>query len=274
MIGNCGCSILLIGLRVMYTAHWDIWTQQNESFETFITTAYNAPILINTVTTHKANIDRIRFHARGNLVIIRVAFQHVFIKLVATTKSILNLNFHTKCTKWTGLALLIHYGARVVYVLIGTRSATILSSEQGSKLSLSIEKGLSLWSKRVSWGVWVTLSWTYLKKSALQNSFPSREKHLSVSLDLHSQQCTHFTCHGRSRTFNRNRSKMGPLQPAHICTMLTAAVLRDDWAGGAVVNARWSPLLLTGTLLRVRRILVSRSAVAMVGNFLLPKLVK
>ena len=33
--------------------------------------------------------------------------------------------------------------------------------------------------------------YAYLKKSFLQYSFPSREKHFSVKLHLHSQHCTH-----------------------------------------------------------------------------------
>lgn len=44
---------------------------------------------------------------------------------------------------------------------------------------------------------------TYLKKSSLQNSFASLEKHLSCNVVLQSKQRTHSTCHARSKTFSR-----------------------------------------------------------------------
>lgn len=49
----------------------------------------------------------------------------------------------------------------------------------------------------------------YLKKSFLQYSFPSREKHFSVKVHLQSQHWTHLMCHGLSKTFNRNLSRIG-----------------------------------------------------------------
>lgn len=55
----------------------------------------------------------------------------------------------------------------------------------------------------------------YLKKSFLQYNFPSREKHFSDKVHLHSQQWTHLTCHGLSKTLRRNLSRMGFSQLAH-----------------------------------------------------------
>lgn len=55
----------------------------------------------------------------------------------------------------------------------------------------------------------------YLKKSVLQYSLPSLEKHFSVKLHLQSQHCTHLACHARSSTFRRNLSRMGRSHPAH-----------------------------------------------------------
>ena len=60
--------------------------------------------------------------------------------------------------------------------------------------------------------------YAYLKKSFLQYSFPSREKHFSVKLHLHSQHWTHLTCHALSKTLRRNRSRIGLSHPAQ-CTM-------------------------------------------------------
>lgn len=54
----------------------------------------------------------------------------------------------------------------------------------------------------------------YLKKSFLQYSLPSREKHFSVKLHLHSQHCTHLTCQALSSTLSRKRSRIGLSQPA------------------------------------------------------------
>lgn len=58
------------------------------------------------------------------------------------------------------------------------------------------------------------LSRPYLKKSFLQYSLPSREKHFSVKLHLHSQHCTHLTCQALSSTLSRKRSRIGLSQPA------------------------------------------------------------
>lgn len=59
------------------------------------------------------------------------------------------------------------------------------------------------------------LSQAYLKKSFLQYSLPSREKHFSVKLHLHSQHWTHLTCQALSSTLRRKRSRIGLWQPAH-----------------------------------------------------------
>ena len=56
---------------------------------------------------------------------------------------------------------------------------------------------------------------TYLKKSWRQKSRLSRAKHLSASGQPHSQHWTHLACQTRSRTFSKNRSRIGPSQPAH-----------------------------------------------------------
>lgn len=56
---------------------------------------------------------------------------------------------------------------------------------------------------------------TYLKKSFLQKSFASLEKHLSCSAALQSKQRTHSTCHARSKTFSRYWSIIGFSHPAH-----------------------------------------------------------
>lgn len=66
---------------------------------------------------------------------------------------------------------------------------------------------------------------SHLKKSFLQYSFPSREKHLSVKVHLQSQHWTHLMCHGLSRTLSRNRSTMGFSQLAqYSIACLQAAV--------------------------------------------------
>lgn len=49
----------------------------------------------------------------------------------------------------------------------------------------------------------------YLKKSFLQYSLPSREKHFSVKVHLHSQHWTHLMCHGLSKTLSKNLSRIG-----------------------------------------------------------------
>ena len=55
----------------------------------------------------------------------------------------------------------------------------------------------------------------YLKKSLLQKSFPSLEKHFSVSVIPQSEHCTHCMCQALSKTFSKNRSRIGRLQPPH-----------------------------------------------------------
>lgn len=69
---------------------------------------------------------------------------------------------------------------------------------------------------------------SHLKKSFLQYSFPSREKHLSVKVHLQSQHWTHLMCHGLSRTLSRNRSTMGFSQLAQysIACLRTAVILQ------------------------------------------------
>lgn len=73
-----------------------------------------------------------------------------------------------------------------------------------------------------------------LKKSFLQYSFPSREKHFSVRLHLHSQHCTHLMCHALSRTLRRNLSNIGLSQPAQWtivfgCAPTVTAVVSTTW---------------------------------------------
>lgn len=68
---------------------------------------------------------------------------------------------------------------------------------------------------------------SHLKKSFLQYSFPSREKHLSVKVHLQSQHWTHLMCHGLSRTLSRNRSTMGFSQLAQYsiaCQQVVAVI--------------------------------------------------
>jgi len=66
---------------------------------------------------------------------------------------------------------------------------------------------------------WAWCLFTYLKKSWRQKSRPSRAKHLSASAQRHSLHWTHLACQTRSNTFSRNRSRMGPSQPAHSSSM-------------------------------------------------------
>lgn len=69
----------------------------------------------------------------------------------------------------------------------------------------------------------------YLKKSFLQYSLPSREKHFSVKLHLHSQHCTHLTCQALSSTLSRKRSRIGLSQPAQ-WTMALAGLQPHKWS--------------------------------------------
>lgn len=71
---------------------------------------------------------------------------------------------------------------------------------------------------------------SHLKKSFLQYSFPSREKHLSVKVHLQSQHWTHLMCHGLSRTLSRNRSTMGFSQLAQysIACLQVAVILQQN----------------------------------------------
>lgn len=67
---------------------------------------------------------------------------------------------------------------------------------------------------------------THLKKSFLQYNFDSLLKHFSVNGWRHSQQRTQDACHPRSRTFNKNLSNIGLLQPAHGSPTPTGGSLR------------------------------------------------
>lgn len=71
---------------------------------------------------------------------------------------------------------------------------------------------------------------SHLKKSFLQYSFPSREKHLSVKVHLQSQHWTHLMCHGLSRTLSRKRSTMGFSQLAQysIACLRAAVILQQN----------------------------------------------
>ena len=73
---------------------------------------------------------------------------------------------------------------------------------------------------------------TYLKKSSRQKSLASREKHFSDSELPQSEHWTHFECQALSRTFNKKRSVIGLLQPAHstiflYCPSLLNGVARE-----------------------------------------------
>lgn len=57
---------------------------------------------------------------------------------------------------------------------------------------------------------------THLKKSSLQNNWPFRIKHFSLSWAWQSLHCRHFACHVRSDTLRMNRSKMNSWQPPHL----------------------------------------------------------
>lgn len=65
---------------------------------------------------------------------------------------------------------------------------------------------------------------THLKKSFLQYSLPSREKHFSVNVHLQSQHWTHLMCHGLSSTLSRNLSTIGFSQLAHWSMVRTGGI--------------------------------------------------
>ena len=71
---------------------------------------------------------------------------------------------------------------------------------------------------------------TYLKKSSRQKSLASREKHFSDSGLPQSAHWTHFECQALSRTFNKKRSVIGLLQPAHSCIFLYSPSLLNGVA--------------------------------------------
>lgn len=56
---------------------------------------------------------------------------------------------------------------------------------------------------------------THLKKSSLQNNWPFRIKHFSLSCAWQSLHCRHFACHVRSDTLRMNRSNINSWQPPH-----------------------------------------------------------
>ena len=71
---------------------------------------------------------------------------------------------------------------------------------------------------------------TYLKKSSRQKSLASREKHFSDSGLPQSAHWTHFECQALSRTFNKKRSVIGLLQPAHSTIFLYSPSLLNGVA--------------------------------------------
>ena len=71
---------------------------------------------------------------------------------------------------------------------------------------------------------------TYLKKSSRQKSLASREKHFSDSELPQSAHWTHFECQALSRTFNKKRSVIGLLQPAHSTIFLYSPSLLNGVA--------------------------------------------
>lgn len=75
-----------------------------------------------------------------------------------------------------------------------------------------------------------------LKKSVLQNSFPSRLKHLSVRAPQQSAQRTHSACQVLSSTVRRNLSRMGLSQPAQQIIIVVAVTVAwwDGMVGGMV----------------------------------------
>lgn len=56
---------------------------------------------------------------------------------------------------------------------------------------------------------------TYLKKSSLQNNWPFRMKHFSLSCAWQSLHWRHFACHVWSETFKMNRSNIYSWHPPH-----------------------------------------------------------
>lgn len=56
---------------------------------------------------------------------------------------------------------------------------------------------------------------TYLKKSSLQNNWPFRAKHFSLSWMWQSLHWRHLACHVRSDTLRINRSRISSWQPPH-----------------------------------------------------------
>jgi len=87
----------------------------------------------------------------------------------------------------------------------------------------------------------------YLKKSFLQYSLPSREKHFSVKLHLHSQHCTHLTCQALSSTLSRKRSRIGLSQPAQWTMALgwaaTPQLKHESELKSTVVQAKHGPII-------------------------------
>lgn len=78
---------------------------------------------------------------------------------------------------------------------------------------------LSLWKQKcfiIKSCLFSLFSIAHLKKSSLQNSLSSLEKHLSCSVVLQSKHLTQLACHARSNTFNRNLSRIGFWHPAHV----------------------------------------------------------
>lgn len=95
----------------------------------------------------------------------------------------------------------------------------------------------------------------YLKKSFLQYSLPSREKHFSVKLHLHSQHCTHLTCQALSNTLSRKRSRIGLSQPAQWTMALAGQQPRKRSAHtqtkSTAQGEHWPSYLLSPSLIRL-----------------------
>lgn len=95
---------------------------------------------------------------------------------------------------------------------------------------------IPLSSERVKEEIHKLKRYTHLKKSVLQKSLPSLEKHFSTKVFWQSQHLTHFACHALSSTFRRNRSRMGESQPAHITILMVGKPSVFFWWFSAAEN--------------------------------------
>lgn len=64
-----------------------------------------------------------------------------------------------------------------------------------------------------------------MKKSSLQNSLPSLEKHFSDKFNLQSKHCIQLWCHALSRTLYKYWSRIGRSHPAHLINVLELLLL-------------------------------------------------